>query len=101
MYCVVSCSYIIGVSSYVLLEGYRYCIFLIFYSRLSANRTTKTKMCDAYTAPVVVDFGSGLCKAGFAGDEAPHKVFSTVVGRDDRYPSNPIFVSSPYLNLKL
>ncbi|XP_055087327.1 actin-like isoform X2 [Periophthalmus magnuspinnatus] len=30
---------------------------------------------------VVVDSGSGLCKAGFAGDSSPHTVFPTVVGR--------------------
>ena len=30
---------------------------------------------------VVIDNGSGMCKAGFAGDDAPRSVFSTVVGR--------------------
>jgi len=30
---------------------------------------------------VVIDNGSGVCKAGFAGDDAPRSVFSTVVGR--------------------
>ena len=30
---------------------------------------------------VVVDNGSGMCKAGFAGDDAPRSVFPTVVGR--------------------
>ena len=30
---------------------------------------------------VVVDNGSGMMKAGFAGDDAPRTVFSSVVGR--------------------
>ena len=30
---------------------------------------------------VVIDNGSGVCKAGFAGDDAPRAVFSSVVGR--------------------
>lgn len=32
-------------------------------------------------APIVVDNGSGMTKAGFAGDEAPKAIFPTVVGR--------------------
>jgi len=32
-------------------------------------------------APVVMDNGSGMCKAGFAGDDAPRAVFPSVVGR--------------------
>lgn len=30
---------------------------------------------------VVIDNGSGLCKAGFAGDDAPTCVFPSIVGR--------------------
>ncbi|KAJ8519079.1 hypothetical protein ONZ45_g3899 [Pleurotus djamor] len=30
---------------------------------------------------VVIDNGSGTCKAGFAGDDMPHVAFSSVVGR--------------------
>ena len=30
---------------------------------------------------LVVDNGSGVCKAGFAGDDAPRVVISSVVGR--------------------
>jgi actin len=30
---------------------------------------------------VVIDNGSGQCKAGFAGDDAPRSVFSNIVGR--------------------
>ena len=30
---------------------------------------------------VVLDNGSGMCKAGFAGDDAPRAVFPAIVGR--------------------
>ncbi len=30
---------------------------------------------------LVVDNGSGVCKAGFAGDDAPRAVFPSIVGR--------------------
>ncbi|XP_062600080.1 actin-6-like [Saccostrea cucullata] len=33
------------------------------------------------TAPVVIDNGSGMCKAGFAGDDAPRAVFPAITGR--------------------
>jgi len=32
-------------------------------------------------AALVVDNGSGMCKAGFAGDDAPRTVFPSIVGR--------------------
>ena len=38
-------------------------------------------MCDDDAAALVVDNGSGLCKAGFAGDDAPRAVFPSIVGR--------------------
>ena len=38
-------------------------------------------MCDDDTVALVMDNGSGKCKAGFAGDDAPRVVFSSVVGR--------------------
>lgn len=37
-------------------------------------------MCDDVSA-LVVDNGSGMCKAGFAGDDAPRAVFPSIVGR--------------------
>ncbi len=39
------------------------------------------KMCDEDAAALVVDNGSGMCKAGFAGDDAPRAVFPSIVGR--------------------
>merc|ERR1712142_1454360 len=38
-------------------------------------------MCDDDASPLVVDNGSGMCKAGFAGDDAPRAVFPSIVGR--------------------
>ena len=32
-------------------------------------------------AAVVIDNGSGMCKAGFAGDDAPRAVFPAITGR--------------------
>ena len=37
-------------------------------------------MDDDVTA-LVVDNGSGMCKAGFSGDDAPRAVFPSIVGR--------------------
>lgn len=31
-------------------------------------------------AALVIDNGSGMCKVGFAGDEAPRAVFPSIVG---------------------
>merc|ERR1712142_300160 len=42
-------------------------------------------MCDEDVAALVVDNGSGMCKAGFAGDDAPRAVFPSIVGRP-RFP---------------
>lgn len=39
------------------------------------------KMCDDDVSALVIDNGSGMCKAGFAGDDAPRAVFASVVGR--------------------
>ena len=32
-------------------------------------------------AALVIDNGSDMCKAGFAGDDTPHAVFPSIVGR--------------------
>jgi actin-related protein len=40
-------------------------------------------MADEVVA-VVIDNGSGLCKAGFAGDDAPRAVFSSIVGHSSQ-----------------
>ena len=38
-------------------------------------------MADEEIQALVVDNGSGMCKAGFAGDDAPRAVFPSIVGR--------------------
>jgi len=38
-------------------------------------------MSDEDVQALVVDNGSGMCKAGFAGDDAPRAVFPSIVGR--------------------
>lgn len=37
-------------------------------------------MVDGDAKTVIIDNGSGMIKAGFAGDEAPREVFPSVVG---------------------
>ena len=54
--------------------------------------SSKTNMCDEDTAALVVDNGSGMCKAGFAGDDAPRAVFPSIVGRPrHQVNKSPIF----------
>nr|P53466.1 RecName: Full=Actin, cytoskeletal 2; AltName: Full=LPC2; Flags: Precursor [Lytechinus pictus]AAA53364.1 cytoskeletal actin [Lytechinus pictus] len=38
-------------------------------------------MCDDDVSALVIDNGSGMVKAGFAGDDAPRAVFPSIVGR--------------------
>ena len=38
-------------------------------------------MCEDEIQALVIDNGYGMCKAGFAGDDAPRAVFPSVVGR--------------------
>lgn len=41
----------------------------------------RNAMCTDDVSALVVDNGSGMCKAGFAGDDAPRAIFASVVGR--------------------
>jgi hypothetical protein len=50
-------------------------------------------MCDEEVAALVVDNGSGMCKAGFAGDDAPRAVFPSIVGRPRHQVSCPLFLN--------
>ena len=38
------------------------------------KKRDQIKMCDDEIAALVVDNGSGMCKAGFAGDDAPRQI---------------------------
>merc|ERR1712180_3909 len=51
------------------------------HSPVNPQTVPLTKMCDEDVAALVVDNGSGMCKAGFAGDDAPRAVFPSIVGR--------------------
>merc|ERR1719327_1922943 len=42
---------------------------------------TPVKMIHDDVQALVIDNGSGMCKAGFAGDDAPRAVFPSIVGR--------------------
>ena len=53
-------------------------------------------MCDEDVAALVVDNGSGMCKAGFAGDDAPRAVFPSIVGR----PRHQVCSSIKALNVE-
>ena len=48
--------------------------------------TPSNVMCDQDIQALVVDNGSGMVKAGFAGDDAPRAVFPSIVGRA-RHPN--------------
>ena len=48
-------------------------------------------MGDEDVAALVIDNGSGMCKAGFAGDDAPRAVFPSIVGRPRHQVSNIFF----------
>ena len=45
-------------------------------------------MCDDEVSALVIDNGSGMCKAGFAGDDAPRAVFPSIVGRPRHQVNN-------------
>ena len=47
-------------------------------------------MADDEVAALVCDNGSGMVKAGFAGDDAPRAVFPSVIGR---LPKTLLFAS--------
>lgn len=50
---------------------------------------TEANMCDDdETTALVCDNGSGLVKAGFAGDDAPRAVFPSIVGRPRHQVTN-------------
>jgi len=46
---------------------------------------------DEEIPAVVIDNGSGMCKAGFAGDDAPRAVFPALTGRPRYDVSDIVF----------
>merc|ERR1712130_395529 len=69
------------------LQNFKTHFFIQSVSTLRPNkRHIKYKTMADYNdeqdiAALVVDNGSGMCKAGFAGDDAPRAVFPSIVGR--------------------
>ena len=59
------------------------------------------KMADEDVQALVLDNGSGMCKAGFAGDDAPRAVFPSIVGRP-KHPGvslkSKVFLNHPSLS---
>lgn len=45
---------------------------------------------DDDLSAIVIDNGSGLCKVGIAGDDAPTSVFPSIVGRPKHQVSKAI-----------
>lgn len=45
-------------------------------------------MSEEEVSAIVVDNGSGLCKAGFAGDDDPRAVFPSIVGHPRKNTEN-------------
>ena len=57
-------------------------MYILMYIPISEpHHPSSSIMCDEEVAALVVDNGSGMCKAGFAGDDAPRAVFPSIVGR--------------------
>ena len=46
-------------------------------------------MCDEEVSALVIDNGSFMCKAGFAGGDAPKAVIPSIVGRPRIIPCIP------------
>ncbi|EPZ34174.1 DUF1604 domain-containing protein [Rozella allomycis CSF55] len=46
-----------------------------------SNTSPPTTKMEEEVAALVIDNGSGMCKAGFGGDDAPRAVFPSIVGR--------------------
>ena len=51
------------------------CFFFVFFEIWSAAFLTLDAHANASSTALVIDNGSGMCKAGFAGDDAPRAVF--------------------------
>ena len=58
-------------------------------------------MSEDDVATLVVDNGSGTCKAGFAGDDAPRAVFPSLVGRPKHQVNLNDFKIKAYINIQV
>ena len=68
----------------ILIDTVCTCSFVVNVKKalfISTDHLIATDMADEDVAALVIDNGSGMCKAGFAGDDAPRAVFPSIVGR--------------------
>ncbi len=54
---------------------------LSFQYQVPIKQDKMSNYLDEDVTALVIDNGSGMCKAGFAGDDAPRAVFPAIVGR--------------------
>jgi actin len=57
------------------------CTLLFNFIHITNKQTKKSMTEDKESTACVIDNGSGMVKAGFAGDDAPRAVFPSIVGR--------------------
>ena len=70
---------------------------IVFVYAVNATITNyDTKMCDDGSV-LIIDNGSSMCKAGFAGDDAPRAVFPSIVGRLRHHVSSSLPTLVSYL----
>src|SRR5690242_19973083 len=69
----------IGSLRYLKIDRIIFFHYLLFYTSHNYYKYNTT-MSEEVQA-LVIDNGSGMCKAGFAGDDAPRAVFPSIVGR--------------------
>lgn len=62
------------------------------------NEVFCLSMSGRVSIPVIIDNGSGLCKAGLAGEEDPSVVFSATVGRTRYQVCCGLYMSIWYSN---
>ena len=71
-----------------------------FHEHVKTLDRAKFKMCDDDVAALVIDNGSGMCKAGFAGDDAPRAVFPSIVGRPRHQVKKHVPVLASHIKCK-
>ena len=70
---------------------YRHCVDAT-ESWLSFKIHTPNTMCEDEIAALVIDNGSGMIKAGFAGDDAPRTSFPSIVGQPKCQVCNTVYL---------
>merc|ERR1711970_1149678 len=70
-----------GAQAQLVQAPFQRCLVTLKSEALHHRSTQISIMADDEVAALVVDNGSGMCKAGFAGDDAPRAVFPSIVGR--------------------